>query len=68
MDWNKIKMVATILKVIQPIIWALVDDIIEAKDKESDGGEKITKEERQQIIFDNLLDIPAKIEPLIKGL
>jgi hypothetical protein len=68
MDWNKIKMVATILKAIQPIIWALVDDIIEAKDKESDGGEKITKEERQQIIFDNLLDIPAKIEPLIKGL
>ena len=60
MDWNKIKMVAAILKAIQPIIWALVDDIIEAKDKESDGGEKITKEERQQIILDNLLDIPAK--------
>jgi len=68
MDWKKIKMVATILKAIQPIIWALVDDIIEAKDKESDGGEKITKEERQKIIIDNLLDIPEKIEPLIKGL
>jgi len=68
MDWNKIKMVAAILKAIQPIIWELVDDIIEAKDKRSDGGEKITKEERQQIIIDNLLDIPAKIEPLIKGL
>lgn len=68
MDWKKIKMVAAILKAIQPIIWALVDDIIEAKDKESDGGEKITREERQKIILDNLLDIPAKIEPLIKGL
>jgi len=68
MDWKKIKMVATILKAIQPIIWALVDDIIEAKDKDSKGGEKITKEERQQIILDNLLDIPEKIEPLIKGL
>ena len=68
MDWNKIKMVATILKAIQPIIWALVDDIIEAKDKESDGGEKITREERQKIILDNLLDIPEKIEPLIKSL
>ena len=68
MDWNKIKMVAGMIKAIQPIIWALVDDIIEAKDKESDGGEKITKEERQQIILDNLLDIPSKIEPLIKGL
>ena len=68
MDWNKIKMVAAILKAIQPIIWALVDDIIEAKNKDSDGGETITKEERQQIILDNLLDIPSKIEPLIKGL
>jgi hypothetical protein len=68
MDWKKIKMVAAILKAIQPIIWDLVDDIIDAKDKKSDGGEKITKEERQQIILDNLLDIPAKIEPLIKGL
>ncbi len=68
MDWKKIKMVAAILKAIQPIIWALVDDIIEAKDKDSKGGEKITKEERQQIILDNLLDIPEKIEPLIKGL
>ena len=68
MDWNKIKMVAAILKAIQPIIWALVDDIIEAKDKDSNGGEKITKEERQQIILDNLLDIPEKIEPLIREL
>jgi len=68
MDWKKIKMVAAILKAIQPIVWALVDDIIEAKDKDSDGGEKITKEERQQIILDNLLDIPEKIEPLIREL
>lgn len=68
MDWKKIKLVAAILKAIQPIIWSLVEDIIEAKDKNSDGGEKITREERQQIIIDNLLDIPAKIEPLIKGL
>jgi hypothetical protein len=68
MDWKKIKMVAAILKAIQPIVWALVDDIIEAKDKDSDGGEKITKEERQKIILDNLLDIPEKIEPLIREL
>jgi len=68
MDWNKVKMVAKILKAIQPIIWALVDDIIEAKGEDSDGGEKITKEERQKIILDNLLDIPEKIEPLIKDL
>ena len=68
MDWKKIKMVAAILKAIQPIVWALVDDIIEAKAADSDGGETITKEERQQIILDNLLDIPEKIEPLIREL
>lgn len=68
MDWKKIKMVAAILKAIQPIIWDLVDDILDAKDKESDGGVVITREERQNIILDNLLDIPEKIEPLIKGL
>lgn len=68
MNWEKIKMVAAILKAIQPIVWALVDDIIEAKSNESDGGSTITKEERQKIILDNLLDIPEKIEPLIRGL
>ena len=39
MDWKKIKMVAAILKAIQPIVWALVDDIIEAKAADSDGGD-----------------------------
>ena len=68
MDWNKIKLVAAILKAIQPIIWDLVDDIIKAKAVDSDGGEKITKAERQQIILDNILDIPSKIEPLIREL
>lgn len=68
MNWEKIKMVAAILKAIQPIIWAIVDDIIEAKDNESDGGSMITMEERQKIIIHNLLDIPDKIEPLIRGL
>lgn len=68
MDWNKIKLVAKILKAIQPIIWAIVEDLIEAKDPNSDGGDKITKEERQKIIFDHLLDLPSQIEPLIKDL
>lgn len=68
MDWNKIKMVAQILKAIQPVIWNIVDDIIEAKQPDSDGGEKITRDERQEIIIEHLLDLPAKIEPIIKNL
>jgi|TARA_R100001443_G_C3306677_1_gene166691 hypothetical protein len=68
MDWNKIKLVAQILKALQPVVWAIVDDIIEAKQPDSDGGEKITRDERQEIIIEHLLDVPAKIEPIIKGL
>lgn len=67
-DWNKIKMVARILKAMQPVVWAIVDDIIEAKQPDSDGGEKITRDERQEIIIEHLLDLPAKLEPIIKEL
>jgi hypothetical protein len=68
MDWKKIKMVAMILKAIQPIVWDIVDDIIDAKDPESDGGQKVTRDERQEIIIEHLLDLPAKLEPLLKDL
>jgi hypothetical protein len=68
LDWNKMKLVAQILKAIQPIIWDIVDDIIEAKEDDSDGGKKITRDERQEIIIEHLLDLPAKIEPLLKKL
>jgi hypothetical protein len=68
MDWKKIKMVAMILKAIQPIVWNIVDDIIDAKDPESDGGQKVTRDERQEIIIEHLLDLPAKLEPLLKDL
>jgi hypothetical protein len=68
LDWNKIKLVTQILKAIQPIIWNIVDDIVEAKSEDSDGGEKITRDERQEIIIEHLLDLPAKIEPIIKKL
>ena len=68
MDWAKIKLVAQILKALQPIVWAIVDDIIDAKDPDSDGGEKITRDERQEIVIEHLLNIPALIEPIIKKL
>lgn len=61
-------MVARILKAMQPVVWAIVDDIIEAKQADSDGGEKITRDERQEIIIEHLLDLPAKLEPIIKEL
>lgn len=68
MNWKKIKMVAEILKALQPIIWEIVDDIMDAADEESAGGQQITKEERQKIIFDNLLNLPEVIEKIIKNI
>ena len=68
MNWKKIKMVAEILKALQPIIWEIVDDIMDAADEESAGGQQITKEERQKIIFDNLLNLPEVTEKIIKNI
>jgi len=68
LDWEKIKLVARILKELHPIIVELVDDIIEARDADSDGGEKITRQERQNIIIDHILDLPEKLEPILRKL
>ena len=68
LDWEKIKLVARILKELHPIIVQLVDDIIEARDADSDGGEKITRQERQNIIIDHILDLPEKLEPILQKL
>lgn len=65
MNWKKIKMVAEILRALQPMIWAIVDDVLEAAAEDSDGGQKITKAERQQIIFNNLFDLPELLEKII---
>lgn len=67
-DWNKIKMVAMILKKIQPIIWDIVEDIEKAKAPDSKGGEKVTRDERQEIIIEHLLDLPAQLEDILKDL
>jgi hypothetical protein len=68
MNWKKIQMVARILKALQPVIWDIVDDIVDAKSKDSEGGSKITKEERQTIVLDNILDIPMIIETIVNEL
>lgn len=68
LDWEKIKLVARILKELHPIVVQLVDDIIEARAADSDGGEKITRAERQNIIIDHILDLPEKLEPILQKL
>jgi hypothetical protein len=68
MDWEKIKLVARILKELHPIVVEIVEDIQAAKASDSDGGEKVTRDERQEIIIEHILDLPAKLEPILKNL
>lgn len=68
LDWEKIKMVAQILKQLHPIVVEIVDDIQAAKSENSDGGAKVTRDERQEIIIEHILDLPAKLEPILKNL
>jgi hypothetical protein len=68
MDWEKIKLVARILKELHPIVVEIVEDIQAAKASDSDGGAKVTRDERQEIIIEHILDLPAKLEPILKNL
>ena len=68
MDWEKIKLVARILKELHPIVVEIVEDIQAAKAADSDGGAKVTRDERQEIIIEHILDLPAKLEPILKNL
>lgn len=65
MNWNRIAMVANIIKALSPVIFKLVDDVISARNENSEGGRKITKSERQEIIMDHVIDFPLVIELII---
>jgi hypothetical protein len=68
LDWKKIKMVSQILKQLYPIVVEIVEDIEDAKAAGSDGGSKVTRDERQEIIIEHILNLPAKLEPILKNL
>ncbi len=68
MNWNRIALVANIIKALTPFIFKLVDDIVDAKKKDSDGGKKITKSERQEIIMEHVIDFPQIIELIVSEL
>ena len=68
MNIQKFRMVASILKALTPVLFEIVDDIMDAREGDSDGGDLITKAERQKIIMDNVLDIPELIMKVLKDL
>lgn len=68
MQVEKMRMVAAILKALVPVLWDIVDDIIDAREDDSEGGKKVTKSERQRIIMENVLDIPELIVKVIRDM
>jgi len=68
MNWNRIALVANIIKALTPFIFRLVDDVIDAKTINSDRGKKITKSERQEIIMEHVIDFPQIIELIVSEL
>lgn len=68
MNWNRIALVANIIKALTPYIFKLVDDVIEAKKKDSEGGKKITRTERQEIIMEHVIDFPQIIDIIVSNL
>jgi len=68
MNWNRIALVANIIKALTPYIFRLVDDIIDAKKPDSKGGKKITRTERQEIIMEHVIDFPQIIDVIVSEL
>ena len=68
MNWTRIALVANIIKALTPYIFKLVDDVIEAKKKDSEGGKKITRTERQEIIMEHVIDFPQIIDIIVSNL
>tara|TARA_R100000742_G_C4185080_1_gene18957 strand:- start:187 stop:384 length:198 start_codon:yes stop_codon:yes gene_type:complete len=64
----KFSIAIQIVQVLYPIAKKIADDIQKAKAVNSDGGKEITKPERQEIIFTNLIEVIPAIEEIIKKL
>jgi len=67
MSGRGIKIAIQITKTIIPIILEALQKVEQAKSPQSEGGSKITKEERQQIAIDiSLSAVPELHDALLK--
>ncbi len=64
----KFSVAIQIVQVLYPVAKNIAEDIKKAKQINSDGGREITKPERQEIIFTNLIEVIPAIEEIIKKL
>jgi hypothetical protein len=65
---SKLQLVIAIAGKLYPIISRIVDDVQKAKNPSSEGGARVTKEERQEIIFSNIIQAVPVIEEIVKDL
>ena len=54
-----------IMKALYPIVVSILEDVQKAKSEKSDGGKAITKGEKQEIIFNHILELIPAIEKMI---
>lgn len=64
----KFSIAIQIVQALYPSAKNIAEDIQKAKAENSDGGKEITKAERQEIIFTNLIEIIPTIEDIVKKL
>ena len=62
---NPLFIAIAVVRELIPIIQDVIEDVNEAKDKDSDGGRRITPKEKTQIATDAVLAIVPKLHDLI---
>ena len=62
---NALFIAISVVRELMPIISEIIEDVQDAKDKDSDGGRKVTNKEKAQIATDAVLAVVPKLHALI---
>ena len=62
---NPLFIASAVVRELIPIIQDVINDVNEAKEKDSDGGRRVTDKEKVQIATDAVLAIVPKLHDLI---
>lgn len=68
MNMKKLQLAIQVMQKIFPVVKKIIEDVAAAKDPNSQGGKKITPEERHDIIFNNITNVIPVIDDVIKEL
>lgn len=62
---NPLFIAIAVVRELIPVIQEVINDVNEAKDKDSDGGRRVTEKEKVQIATDAVLAVVPKLHDLI---